>query len=163
MTSKEILLQQHTACFNETNWFVPLTTALDGLTPEQASWNSGDIVHSIKQIVNHLIFWNEYHLNRFKEMPTEKITKENASTFNNIEDTLTWESQIEKIYSIMNDWKNVLTKAENEKLQSHALKKTQKSWYAVIANINIHNAFHIGQIIYIRKLQGSWDSDKGVK
>jgi hypothetical protein len=27
----------------------------------------------------------------------------------------------------------------------------------------MHNAYHIGQIVYIRKLQGSWDPEKGVK
>ncbi len=26
-----------------------------------------------------------------------------------------------------------------------------------------HNAYHIGQIIFVRKLQGSWDPEKGVK
>jgi hypothetical protein len=32
-----------------------------------------------------------------------------------------------------------------------------------IANICTHNAYHIGQIVYVRKLQGSWNPDKGVK
>ena len=32
-----------------------------------------------------------------------------------------------------------------------------------IAHISAHNAYHVGQIIYIRKLQGTWDPDKGVK
>ena len=32
-----------------------------------------------------------------------------------------------------------------------------------IANISTHNAYHTGQIIYARKLQGSWNPDKGVK
>ena len=26
-----------------------------------------------------------------------------------------------------------------------------------------HNAYHLGQIIYVRKLQGAWDPGKGVK
>jgi hypothetical protein len=29
--------------------------------------------------------------------------------------------------------------------------------------IEAHNAYHIGQIVYLRKLQGSWNPDKGVK
>ena len=35
------------------------------------------------------------------------------------------------------------------------LKDSNDPWYSVIANINIHNAYHI-QTVYIRKLQGSW-------
>jgi hypothetical protein len=31
-----------------------------------------------------------------------------------------------------------------------------------IAHIGTHNAYHTGQIIYIRRLQGSWDPKKGV-
>jgi uncharacterized damage-inducible protein DinB len=32
-----------------------------------------------------------------------------------------------------------------------------------IANISTHNAYHTGQIIVIRRLQGSWNPEKGVK
>jgi hypothetical protein len=38
-----------------------------------------------------------------------------------------------------------------------------KSWYSTIAHIGAHNAYHIGQIVYVRKEQGSWDREKGVK
>lgn len=32
-----------------------------------------------------------------------------------------------------------------------------------IAHVGAHNAYHLGQIIYVRKEQGSWDPSKGVK
>jgi hypothetical protein len=32
-----------------------------------------------------------------------------------------------------------------------------------IAHIGTHNAYHLGEIVYVRKLQGSWNPDKGVK
>ena len=38
-----------------------------------------------------------------------------------------------------------------------------QSWYYTIAHIGTHNAYHTGQILYIRKQQGSWDAAKGVK
>jgi hypothetical protein len=41
--------------------------------------------------------------------------------------------------------------------------KKLESWASNIAHIGTHNAYHVGQIIYIRKEQGSWDPDKGVK
>jgi len=31
------------------------------------------------------------------------------------------------------------------------------------AIIATRNAYHIGQIVYVRKLQGSWNPEKGVK
>ena len=36
-------------------------------------------------------------------------------------------------------------------------------WASTIAHIGAHNAYHVGQMIYTRKLQGSWDPEKGVK
>jgi hypothetical protein len=38
---------------------------------------------------------------------------------------------------------------------------TKQSWYSTIAHISTHNAYHTGQIIFIRKQQGS-GTDKGV-
>jgi hypothetical protein len=35
-------------------------------------------------------------------------------------------------------------------------------WWSPLAQQNIHNAYHIGQIVLLRKLQGAWDSSKGV-
>ena len=32
-----------------------------------------------------------------------------------------------------------------------------------LANISTHNAYHTGQILYVRKLQGSWNPANGVK
>jgi uncharacterized damage-inducible protein DinB len=32
-----------------------------------------------------------------------------------------------------------------------------------LTHISTHNAYHIGQIIYVRKEQGSWDPKNGVK
>ena len=34
--------------------------------------------------------------------------------------------------------------------------------WETLAHQNIHNAYHIGQIVLLRKLQGSWDSSQGV-
>ena len=30
-------------------------------------------------------------------------------------------------------------------------------------HIATHNAYHVGQMIFVRKLQGAWNPDKGVK
>ena len=34
---------------------------------------------------------------------------------------------------------------------------------ATISHISTHNAYHTGQILYVRKLQGSWNPENGVK
>ena len=56
--------------------------------------------------------------------------------------------------SVLTAFENAIQNAEETKL---------KEWYPIIANISAHNAYHTGQIIFVRKLQNSWDPEKGVK
>jgi len=48
---KEILLAQFKATFDTAEWFVPLTLAIDGLNPQQASLTINQDNNSIGQIV----------------------------------------------------------------------------------------------------------------
>ena len=54
----------------------------------------------------------------------------------------------------MTDWEKAVEAADEKKIEAAA---------STIAHIGTHNAYHIGQIIVIRRLQGSWDPAKGVK
>lgn len=155
MTTKELFLDQYSACYDVENWFVPLTRAIDGLTMEQATWNDGDSSHSILQLVHHLIFWNERYLLRFKELPLTEMEKSEEDLTFEI-DITNWDSTLQKLNEVFSGLRDAFRNASEEKLQSSPFKDSADPWYSVIANINIHNAYHIGQIVYIRKLQGSW-------
>ncbi|PWT84980.1 MAG: DinB family protein, partial [Acidobacteria bacterium] len=41
--------------------------------------------------------------------------------------------------------------------------KALQKWAPEIARIGTHNAYHVGQMIVIRKMQGSWNPEKGVR
>lgn len=49
--------------------------------------------------------------------------------------------------------------AEIEKADDEKLVKIAET----VANTATHNAYHTGQIIFARKLQGSWNPENGVK
>jgi uncharacterized damage-inducible protein DinB len=152
-TLKSILLEQLKTTHNQKEWFVPANTAVEGLTPEQASWQDGKGNHSIGQLANHLVFWNQEELAKFKGEPEVKFSGNNDETFNSF-DTKKWNATVQRLDQVLADWEKAVEAADDKKLQS---------WYSIIAHIGTHNAYHIGQIIYIRKLQGSWDPEKGVK
>ena len=152
-TLKSILLEQLKTTHNQKEWFVPANTAVEGLTPEQASWQDGKGNHSIGQLANHLVFWNQEELAKFKGEPEVKFSGNNDETFNNF-DTKKWKATVQQLDQVLTDWEKAVGAADDKKLES---------WYSIIAHIGTHNAYHIGQIIYIRKLQGSWDPEKGVK
>ena len=152
-TLKSILLYQLKSTHNVKDWFVPANVAVEGLTAEQASWTDGKGNHSVGQLVNHLIFWDRQSLAKFKGETPEKFSGNNDETFNSF-DTKKWNEAVKQLDQVMTDWEKAVEAADDAKL---------KDWYDTIAHIGAHNAYHIGQIIYVRKEQGSWNPENGVK
>jgi uncharacterized damage-inducible protein DinB len=151
-TLKSILLEQLRSTHDQEEWFVPANIALAGLTAEQANWTDGKGNHSVGQLAAHLIYWDRRNLARFKGEPQEKFTN-NDETFTRF-DSKSWAETVKQLDEVMSDWEKAVETADEEKL---------KSWYSTIAHVGTHNAYHIGQIIFVRKEQGSWDPEKGVK
>lgn len=156
----EILLEQHTACYDENGWFVALMSALDGLTAEQAAWKPHDVDNSIWETVNHLIFWNERWLQRYRGELNKPEDVENRGTF--LSDETDWQATLEKLNVVMTEWREKLESIDETKLASPVNAEYQAPWRSPLAHQNIHNAYHIGQIVLLRKLRGSWNPDKGV-
>jgi uncharacterized damage-inducible protein DinB len=152
-TLKGVLLEQLRTTHNQKDWFVPISVALGGLTPEQASWKDKSGNHSIGQLANHLAFWNAQSLAKFKGEKQAAFSGNNEETFNSF-DAKTWQATVQRLDQVLTDWEKAVEAADESKL---------KSWASTIAHIGTHNAYHTGQIVYIRRLQGSWDPAKGVK
>jgi len=152
-TLRSILLEQLRTTHNEKDWFVPINIAVEGLTAEQASWKDGSGNHSVGQLTNHLLFWNGRELAKFKGEPEEKFSGNNDETFNNF-DSKKWNDTVKQLDRVMTELEKLVESADDKKLQA---------WASEIAHIGTHNAYHVGQIIFVRKLQGSWNPEKGVK
>lgn len=152
-TLKEVLLRQLKTTHAQKEWFVPANIALEGLTAKQAMWKDGSGNHSIGQLAYHLAFWNERSLKYFRNEPVEKFEGDNNETFDKF-DEKQWNEIVKKVDDVMTGWEQAIKTADEAKLS-----EAQET----IANMNTHNAYHIGQIIFLRKLQGSWNPEKGVK
>ena len=160
MTTRDLLLQQFENCTNKPSWFVTLQNALSGLTSSQAAWRTDEVANSIWQIVNHLTFWNERSLRRFRGEDVGSFTDTNDATFES--DEAAWEQVLSKLDSVMSGWKFALESCDETKMDEQAFEVRPSTWATVIADINTHNAYHIGQIVIIRRLQGSWTTELGV-
>ena len=152
-TLRSLLLEQLKTTHNKKDWFVPVNTAVEGLSPDQANWTDGKGNHSIGQLANHLLFWNSQELAKFKGEKPAAFNGNNDETFAKADNT-SWPATIKKLDEVLTAIEKIVETTDEAKL---------KNWYDEIAHIGTHNAYHTGQIIYIRKLQGSWDADKGVK
>lgn len=152
-TLKSILLEQFKTTHNTEDWFVPVNIAISDLTPEQASWTDSSGNHSIAQLTNHLIFWDLQQLQKFNDGKEHNFNGDNKETFTGLDKTA-WDATVKRMDSVLTAWEVAIQNAPESKLQK---------WYNIISHLSTHNAYHTGQIIYIRKMRGNWNPEKGVK
>ena len=150
---RSVLLEQLKSTHNKKDWFVPVNIAVEGLTPEQAMWKDSSGNHSVAQLVSHLIFWNSQQVAKFKGEKGEAFSGNNDETFAKV-DAKSWTLAVKKLDEVLTQLEDLVSKASETQLQA---------WAGTIANISTHNAYHTGQIIFVRKQHGNWDPEKGVK
>ena len=153
VTLKSILLEQLRTTHNAKDWFVDGNTAVAGLTPEQASWKDGKGNHSVGQLTYHLVFWNQRELAKFKGETPAQFDGNNEQTFDKF-DAAQWTTVMQQFNQVMADLEKFVEGADDKHLAAYA---------SEVAHIGAHNAYHIGEIVFVRKEQGSWDPAKGVK
>ena len=159
-TLRSLLMEELHSTHDKAEWFTPMNAAIAGLTAEQAKWVPKNAQgkldpnanHSVGMLAHHLVFWNENALARLRgEKPANPTS--NDATFNDF-DAAQWDDIVQRLDRVM---KNL--EAEVEKMPEEKLAKVAST----ISHISTHNAYHTGQILYVRKLQGSWNPENGVK
>ena len=150
---KTILLEQLKTTHNVKDWFVPVNIAIEGLTPAQVNWKDSTGNHSIAQLTTHLVFWNGQTLAKLKNEKPEAFSGDNKETFSPV-DEKSWPVMIKKLDDILTQLEKIVEAADDAKLKEMA---------STIAHIGTHNAYHTGQILYIRKMKGWWNDENGVK
>jgi hypothetical protein len=152
-TLRSILLDELHSTHDKSDWFVCGDVAVANLTPEQARWTDGKGNHSVGQLTYHLVFWNQRALQNFRGEKPPKFSGNNDETFNNF-DAKQWNDTVRQLDQVMTDLEKTVASASDAQLAQ---------WAPTIANISTHNAYHIGEIVMVRKEQGAWDASKGVK
>jgi uncharacterized damage-inducible protein DinB len=150
---RAVLLKQLQSTHDKKEWFVSVKEAVADLSPEQASWRDGKGNHSVGQLANHLLFWNRRELEKFTGVKSAKFNGNNDETFEKF-DTRSWTSTLRELDEVMTGIEKVVREVDETKLKGMAEE---------IGNIATHNAYHTGQMVFVRKEQGVWNSEKGVK
>ncbi|HLZ89748.1 MAG TPA: DinB family protein [Puia sp.] len=152
-TLRSILLEQFRNTWNKQDWFVPVAQSVEGLTAKQAMWKPADSSHSVGELAYHIMYWNREQLDKFYDRKPAPFSGNNNETFTAFTEA-TWATTVEQLNKVMADWEKAIETADEAKL---------KKWASAIDHVNTHTAYHTGQILYIRKLAGNWDPNKGVK
>jgi len=152
-TLRGILLEALHTTHDREDWFVPARVALEGVTADQASWRDGKENHSIGQLAQHLLFWDRRALQQFNGEKPAAFSGNNNETFESFT-AKDWDAIVKQLDEVMTAWEKAVEAADDARLAQTA---------STIEHIATHNAYHVGQILYVRKQQGSWNPEKGVK
>lgn len=150
-----LLLDQFLANANDPSWYRPFTETVENLADEEAFWKPTADSHSIAEIVQHLIYWNESWQIRYQKSDFNAIPsiEDNDKSFIVPENKMFNELR-ERLLQVLLQWQDLLT--ENQLENDVNGFPVPAEWHELLGNAITHNAYHIGQIVYIRKLQKSW-------
>ncbi|RZT23676.1 DinB family protein [Fictibacillus sp. BK138] len=154
--AKDLLSDQLLANANDPSWYDPFSDSVKNLSEEQAFWKPDENCNSIAEIVQHLLYWNETWQTRYKKSHVNAVPSigDNNKSFV-IPENENFIHLKERLLEVLLQWQELLTE---EKLESEVNGfPVPAKWWEIIGNVATHNAYHIGQIIFIRKLQKSWE------
>lgn len=143
------------------SWIPPLLTALEGIGPAEAAWQPPGGGNTIWQTLNHMNYYNERILNSILGKPIEPQMP-NGETFGkpgDPEDTEGWNAAVEQARQVIAEIMKSLKEMRDAELDRELA--STMSLAEVLSLWMMHDAYHTGQIVLIRKQQGSWPASRG--
>ncbi len=152
-TLRAQLLAELRSSHNVKEWFVPVDDAMAGLSARDAAWTDGSGNHSVGMLGNHLLFWNRRALQQLKGEKAASFDGNNDETFNAFNEAQ-WNELQKQLDIVLMDLERYVRTVNEAELEKNA---------STLSHIATHNAYHVGQMIYVRKLHGVWNPAQGVK
>src|SRR6478609_44574 len=146
MDVRTLLLQQWASCLDKEDWFPPLEKVLENITLEQAIW----------ELVCHLLFYEKRILLRFLgETANEPKAENNDATYRLPTETFqNWKETKQEYFSVHRELEKILAKSELEDLYRPI--PDDNPLVLELKSLAMHDAYHIGQIVFLSKMQGAW-------
>ncbi|WJQ82742.1 DinB family protein [Brevibacillus brevis] len=157
MNRKELLLHGWECAYDKEDWYPPLKEVLSGVSAAEASWRPvGEAANTIWENISHLLYYKERLLHRLlgTEFPSSAETNDDTFTpSGGPADEDAWQATLLRMESVHRHIHEQLSLLTDEELNQMA---TYTPIYQNVMSLVLHDAFHTGQIVQIRKLQGSW-------
>ena len=159
MTVKEVLMYLLEYTYERRDGaYPPLVAALAGLTAGQASWKPAPERHSIWQIVRHMTHWMDAGIDALAGRPHVNTELERSDWGAVSGDEKEWQVDVARLQGDYRRFKERLQAMSEEDLAALIEPYRGMSRYpAAIRFIKTatHDTYHIGQISYLRALQGA--------
>ena len=135
---------------------------LENVTLEQAIWKPLDgTMNSIWELVSHLLFYEKRFLVRFLEdTVNEPEADNNKDTFRLPAQTLeNWKGTKQAYFRVHRELGELLAKSSEEDLY-RAVPNEDLSLVLELKSLALHGAYHLGQIVFLCKMQGAWPENR---
>ncbi|MDN4524649.1 DinB family protein [Fictibacillus fluitans] len=159
MSKFELLLGEMRHAYDQRDWHEPLKPALEGLSVQQASWRpEGGHVNTIWETANHLLYYKRQLLHYLKGEKLSDPAQTNNETFlvHSPHDAEAWQQTVSRIEEVQQELLNIIGTKDDEEFDTLLPEGDPMGNY--ISSLIRHDSFHTGQIVQLRKLQGSWPS-----
>lgn len=144
--SKEWIIKAMEMAFQENKglWADSLLDAIKDLSSEQANWKpAGGEVHSIIEIVNHIISGERFILSALEGKKPSYEEKEGG---------LSWDDTVKELKEVH---EKVISLLKEKDIDLNAkIPEEDSTWGEMLFGVLAHNCYHLGQIIILKGLQG---------
>lgn len=136
--------------------------ALEGLSPADAGRRCGSAPHTIFQVLQHMIYWQDITLARLAGEPPAppKTSTLGWQTPAAPEDASDWESAIASFVEGLRGVEELLVRPGFDP-GAAADGGRRTSARSELLMLQGHNSYHLGQIVVLRQLLGAWPPPRG--
>lgn len=131
--------------------FTPATRALEGLTPEQAFAKPENVPHSVAEIVAHMLFWQKRLLKAIKTGKSVAAVESAAVGWPKVKKS-DW-PRVKEAY--LKGLEQSRAMAKDPELLNRMHGENYTVGFRLVSHLG-HDAYHLGQIVLIRRLFGAW-------
>jgi hypothetical protein len=143
-------------------------TAVQGIPAQLAARKLEGCPHSICQMVGHMNFWMEYELRRIRQEdpPYPKHAADSWPSDSSPANEAEWKQVAARFAAFIQEL-SALAHSDTEFLNqevkaTHAVHNQQSSSVlAVLWQTAVHNSYHIGQIVLLRRVLNAWPAEAG--
>lgn len=150
-----MLLAQMEGGFGGNGWATAAGHALAGLSADQAAWGPAADLHSVWELVNHLTFWKELVTARLHGLPITGGPIRNPETFGSAVrgDEKAWREAVDRLMGAQAALRAAVASLQDEQLDQ-PLPGERTLLGDLLSGIILHDPYHLGQVVVLRKLMG---------
>jgi len=139
-------------------WRCPFTEAITELSSHQAAWTPVPGMNSIWALVNHIRIEEEVALLRLRGLPVDYASlgdKDGWPPAGPSDDEDGWHQACERAIAVHQELTAAIAALTDAELLEPYHEGWPNRWY-VLQCLMDHTGYHTGQIVMLRRLQGSW-------